>query len=247
MAKIYEPRDRSSFFMAQFDAPALVIKDRNGANNQMRLNYHRYLTLPSWRNYVTAVKNALEWDTGTRIAIIGAGMAMFHEWLVVDHGFTSVVSCEDSAWVQSSKNDSEEPDICASIASWNADPFTGSNPGGGLYARDVLTDGGPRSRCPILDENLLDAASRNNVKNALGGQVDVVFTDDLLDYIPDANALGFSQAARASGIGPTPQIVHAIGTGTGNSLRFNAKGAEAWKAFLPNDTFVDWANGYAVS
>lgn len=226
-------RNTSGFFHKEWDVGSGVSVTReDGTRPEVRLNFHRVNLIPSWRPYVSEIIAALGWQPGDQIAIVGATFGMFEEIARAEHGFVSMAGCDDSRWIQTQKATGEESDVNAAIGAVGANPFTGPP----LAEKDELTDGGARARVPILNEDLLTQASWNRVKNALGGQIKTVFTDDLLDRISDAEAQAFSAAVHS--FSEAVLVQHAVGNPNPN--RENAKGIQAWKAFLPADTFVDW-------
>jgi hypothetical protein len=227
-------RNTSGFFHKEWDVGSSVSITRpDGSMGEARLNFHRINLIPSWRSYVGNIISALGWQATDQIAIVGATFGMFEELARAEHGFSTMASCDDSLWIQAAKAETEDADINSAVLAIGADPFSGEP----VTEKDALTDGGTRARVPILNESLLTQKSWSAVRNALGGQIKIVFTDDLLDRISDAEAVAFSAAVHS--FSGSVLVQHAVGNQTPN--RENAKGATAWKALLPADTFVDWS------
>lgn len=252
MPQITTRRNNPKFFHEQWDVSTEEII--NG--KRIKLNFHRINFIPSWTGYVADFQAKLGWSTTSRIAVIGATFGMVEELLKVNHGYTSVVSCDDSNWVQRTKNTGEDEDVRSAILGVQENPFTGD--GLAAWGRIVAYDQGVGTRTngyAVYDENLLTNQSRVNVKSLLGGQVDYVFTDDLLDFLTPDEAAAFSaEAKKLTGV---QAIQHAVappgqapefrgfdntGTLTGNG----AKGVDYWKTLLPGDVFYDWGSGSVV-
>ena len=203
----------------------------NGRN--IRLNFHRWNIIPGWVGYTAKMVRELGWSADTKLAIVGGGFGMMEEALVANHGFTSVLTCDDSIWIQGAKGETEDADVSIAIAAVGGNPFSGE----GMTKKAILSDGGFRARVTVVDEDILTNASRAAVRSMLGG-VDVAFTDDMLDRITDADALAFSVGANLIGA----QVVHSVGGA--NSFRLNAKETlQEWKDLIPADTFINWKTG----
>ena len=227
-------RDSSAFWHEQYDVGSGVFVGPE--NKEVRLNWHSSAVVPSYQPYVDKVINALSITAQDRVAVIGGGFGEFRFVALRDHtDFLpgNWVSCEDSAWVQASKAETEDNDIRISILASGENPMTAP----GLAALTQLTNGRTRGSpdTTILKENLLTSSSRVNVKAALGGSISVVLTEwTVMNYLTDAEAVAFSAAAHASPL--SAAVKHLVRA----SLDTNGRGLTEWKALLPNDTFLDW-------
>lgn len=237
----FPQRDVSAFFHGLWDqgTETFVVGD-DGIERELRLNFHRVNLIPSWTPYAADLAIKLGWQVNTRIAVAGATFGMLEEVLRDNHGFTSVVSVDDSRWIQNAKNETEDGDIRAAIVALRVNSFTGL----GLNLMRQFAQGLRRASVPILDEDFSTPSSRTTIKNALGGQADAAFTDDLLDFLTEAQAMAldadlheFSNASVQHAVGPAQPT---------NPDRPSAIGAAAWKALLPNSKFYDWATGQVL-
>ena len=218
---ISETRATASFWHEQWDIGLGTFV--NG--KELRLNYHRQTVAAAVVSYVNNMVTTLGWATTDKMAVVGAGFGFFEQELRASHGFTDVVSLDDSAWIQSAKNTTEDADMDAQLASVGVNPLDQE----GRDLKDTLTDGGLRARVTILDEGLLSKESRQTVKQTLGGQVDVIFTDNMLPFITDAEAVAFSVAANQFG-----PVTHSV------NPAIDGRDVSYWKALLPGDTIINW-------
>ena len=65
----------------------------------------------------------LGWLPGDKVVLVGAGFGFFEQELREGQGFTDVVSIEDSAWIQSAKDTTEDADMDAQLASVGVNPL----------------------------------------------------------------------------------------------------------------------------
>lgn len=243
----------------------------------VRLHYHRATMMPLAAEMAAACVDRLGWQKTQRIASVGCGFGWMVEvlrqgiahprkepiiaqilsfgWsspaaveaMLRTGGYTNVVGCDISAYVQASKSQTEEADIDAAIVAAGLVPVAGD----GATVKARLFDGGARSRVSVLNEDGRSNASRNRIKQALGlgggATLDVVCTEHVLEGWSDADCVSISQAAHA--LGTTVQhFVMCV-----DPVRVNDpfKGANwkptlaAWKALLPGDTFIH-AGDYQV-
>ncbi|KKL68582.1 hypothetical protein LCGC14_2123520, partial [marine sediment metagenome] len=79
--------------------------------------------------------------------------------------------------------------------------------------------------------------SRTNVAKEFTGKIDVVFSDFMILWLTDDEAVAFSEGANQTGA----IVQHATCNGIdGRDLAY-------WVALIPGDTFVDICAGYAVA
>ncbi len=224
-------RDTSTYWHDQYDTGTGIWFGEYPSYQELRLNYHRKNVIRSYVGYTNNIKDALGWTPGNVIVVVGAGFGFLEDELRTAHGFTDVLSIEDGAWIQSAKDTTEDVDMDAQIAAVGVNPLS-------QVGRDVkaqLTDGGTRARVNILNENLMTKESRNTVKQATA-KISIVFSDFILPYLTDAEAVAFSVEVNTMGAA----VQHATSSNVdGRSLAY-------WKALIPSDTFVDIHAGFGV-
>ena len=229
----FPARDSATFWHDQYDVGTSIWIGEWPDHQELRWNYHRTWAVISWNHYTDSLLAALGWLPDDNMVVAGAGFGFLEEHLRDHDGFTSLVSIDDSVWIQSAKDTTEDADMDAQIA------FVGVNPlaqeGRDLKAQ--LTDGGTRARLPILNESLMTKDSRTNVAKEFTGKIDVVFSDFMILWLSDAEAVAFSEGANQTGA----IVQHATCNGLdGRNLAY-------WVALIPGDTFVDICAGYAVA
>ncbi len=224
-------RDTSTYWHDQYDTGTGIWFGEYPSYQELRLNYHRKNVKQSYVWYTGKIKDALGWALDDAIIVVGAGFGFLEDELRRTHGFTDVLSIEDSAWIQSAKATTEDVDMDAQIAAVGVNPLSQS----GRDVKAQLTDGATRARVTVLNENLMTKKSRNTVKQSIA-KIDIVFTDFILPYLTDAEAIAFSIEANAMGA----VVQHATCNG------IDGRSLARWKTLLPSDKFVDICAGYGV-
>ena len=226
-------RDSATFWHDQYDVGSGIWVGESGDWQELRWNYHRRWAVISWNSYTDALLAALGWLPNDNMVVVGAGFGFLEEHLRDHDGFTALVSVDDSVWIQAAKDTTEDADMDAQIA------FVGINPLAleGRELKEQLTDGGTRARLPILNENLMTKDSRTAIRQQFTGQIDTVFTDFMILWLTDAEAIELSAELNQTGA-----IVQHVTCGNidGRNLAY-------WVALIPGDTFVDACAGYAVA
>lgn len=147
----------------------------------VRLSYHRaalYHTL--FADRAAHIPPLLGWTPDTHIVILGCGFGWFVEHLHA-RGYPHVIGADTSTFVHAQKHLTEEADIDAALHAAGHPPHEGI--GAAIKAR--LFDGGPRARVPIYNEDARTLVSQVRLRQGLGGQIDVVYTEDVLSTLTD--------------------------------------------------------------
>ena len=189
------------------------------------------------------IVSAMGWTTpGPSVLVFGCGFGWLAE-AFEDLGFDRVVGTDTSAWIQSSKDATEEADIDAAIAAAGLDPSNGH----GAEAKAIVSAKGkglgPRCRASrgLLDEDGSTNQSRGRIRQALdihgNDLVDWALTDDLARTMSDAEVL--ESAARLDLI--ATNSVHLTQTllGSNRDVSLNWHTLEEWKALVPAHTWIE--------
>jgi hypothetical protein len=201
---------------------------------EVKLHYCRAVQMPWSRSRATRLVAALGWQPTDRIVLVGAGFGWTAEALE-ELGFTSVVGCDVSRYVQDNKALSEEQEVDAAISAVGLNPSAGE--GAALKAK--LYDGGARTRASrgVLNEGLATPGSRRKIATALGGDPDWGLSESVLESLTDAEAQDISARVHSW---TSATIAHFVVTLGGNQdPGYNWKTLEDWKALLPSDTFIE--------
>lgn len=200
--------------------------------SDIRLSYHRAALFNTlFKERADIIPNLLGWTQTTHIVVLGCGFAWFVEQLIA-RGYTSVVGLDVSTFIQTNKSGTEEADINASITAVGLNPLVGD--GAAIKAR--LFDGGARARTGILAEDLKSNASRTRVRQALGNRVDVVYTENLVEALTDAEINQYAPQVRQ--IAPVAHLITCVSDGSIPGL-LNWKTLEQWKALLTPDRCIE--------
>lgn len=204
---------------------------------EVKLGYCRAVMLPYARARAGGIVAAMGWDAPwPRLVIVGGSFGWLGEMLETEHGFTQVVSTDVSRYVQAEKDNTEEADIDAALVAVGLDPTVGE----GAMVKGRLFDGGNRTRASrgVVNENLKTGGSRNRVKNLLGGGVDWVLSENVLENLADAEVVTASAPLRQLGAGVV-HLITPLRPGQTQDPDFNWKTLEGWKVLLPADTIVE--------
>jgi len=199
---------------------------------EVRLHYNRAALYPTMLARAQRFIEVLALTPADRIVVVGCGFGWTVEALQ-SLGMT-VVGCDISAHVQSSKNATEDTEVDDAVRAAGLDPMAGD----GLTVATRLKDGGPRARVAVLNEDSTSNQSRNRVKTVLGSNPTVVITEDVVISLTDTEcaALQTNIARYATGV----RVVHYL-TELANPnppFNFNSKTAEEWKAIFPTSTII---------
>ncbi len=178
---------------------------------------------------VTWMVDILELKSSSKIIIIGGAWGWSQEIIEQLIPGIQVATVDTSPLVHLTKDQDE--------AAWIEADVPAIYPGRAAFVAK-LHDGGPRSRRPILDQDVGIAQGRNAAKSAIGltgnNKPDFVISEDVVDSLEDAEVITLDADMRK--IGPT---VHFI-AGQTSDPRFNLKTPTEWKALLPEATILWW-------
>jgi hypothetical protein len=107
---------------------------------------------------------------------VGAGFGWGAEALVAN-GYANVIGIENCPWIHEEKHNTEDAEISEALAnSWlrHYPEYHGR-------IKKYLLANEPRSKVPILNEDMSTDRSRNNIEHALGGWPDVVVMENIVD------------------------------------------------------------------
>ena len=168
-----------------------------------------------------------------KIVIVGCGYGWVIEKLL-EMGFTNVAGTDTSSYIQGTKTQTEDAEIDAAIAAAGLDPTQGE----GLALRQKILPAVARSKVPdkVLNEDMANNASRNRIKNAVGGgTIAWGISDSVLESLTDSECV--TASSRAHQI--CTNVAHLVVTARdGNHPGYNWKTLEQWKTLIPADTFI---------
>ncbi len=173
--------------------------------------------------------------------IVGGGFGWIAEALL-SLGFKNVVVAETSTYILAEMDNSDEAEIRADIAATGLDPDTGR--GAQLLAL-YSTPGARRGTVQVVNADIMTETGRDAIKAVLGGNPQIIVTEDVCTTLTDAECLDLSAACHAF---PGPEtVVHAVTAlidrrGTPNP-GYNWKYLDEWKALLPDDLWLDVRTG----
>ena len=200
---------------------------------EIRLHYNRYVLFPEMLRRAQYFIAQFSLTPASRVLIVGAGFGWTAEAL------TSLgvpcIGTDISAYIQNNKTVSEDVEIRDAIAAVGLDPMSSV----GLAHFSRLRGDGIRTRANVMAEDHATNASRNRVKNALGG-ITLCITEDLVTSLTDsecATARGFIEKFGV----PMCHLITEFAN-PNPPFGFNSKSLETWKATFPADTVV--ADGY---
>lgn len=215
---------------------------------RVRLNYVRYIGYREAQQYADFYTTITE-PTDSMV-VIGSGFAWSLEVLVDQYGYNPslLTGVDTSGYVQGNKGGTEEQEIRDAITAVGLDPddpnhvhpLTGEVGRGKVLFDRCYTDTRPRASIQVLDESLSNNGSRNRVVNAVGGSVDFIISELMLESLTDGQAqVASSQAHQADG---AAQVYHLVidrmPQAAIDEHGWNIHTLEEWKALIPADTFV---------
>lgn len=221
---------------ADFDAAYSVGVEPNGHpgnRQQVKVGYTRAGVYRFNRYNAGKLVELFNWPLDTAIVFVGAGFAWTAEVLETEYGYTNILGIDTSSWIQDNQDLSEEADLNESITAVGLDPSTGE----GLAVKNNIFDGGNRRRAsrPVKDEDGRNNGSRNRIRNALGGTIDLAITENVLSTLSDAEVLQLSDimnqfATTAIHLDTEPQ--------DNQDPAYNWHTIDEYKIMLPGDTIV---------
>lgn len=150
-------------------------------NRHVRLNYDRAVMLPIARAHAKGLVAALGLTDGQSITISGGGFGWTAEELAKLLPNSRIVTTDTSSWVHAQKDSPATVNYRAAISKAGLDPDSGE--GTALLAD--MDDGGAQARVTIIDESLANNGSRNRVRQAVGGTLDWVISEEVLPWLFD--------------------------------------------------------------
>jgi hypothetical protein len=215
-----------------------------GGRPEVRLNFHKFTTLPNERIRAARLAAALGWDINTRLCVYGCGFG----WILIgfwEQGIQQIQGIENSPYIHANLALNEDAEIQAAIEAVGLMVNTGD----GLTLFNAMRDdGNPRGLLPtrVRDVDISSNQQMNQLRQILGGAGAEVITcgEFTLNRLTDQEAIALS--GNLGKLQPS-RIVHFINPNwgaiehptTGDPIALNAKTAEEWKVHLPNDTFVE--------
>ena len=230
--------DRAAF-EAQYSAPAWPWGIRDIARHPV-FHYHWWVQRPRLDATASSLlgKGVLK---ATHVATIGGAYGWSVEALQAA-GITAI-SVDTSAHIHATKDGNEEAELRDVLTRQGFDPDRLPV----MLGPDWNTPVNPwsywlrpkRSTVTVLNEDLSTQKSRNNVRNALGGSLNAILTEWLLDgWQSDAEAMAFASRVQSLRPNATCLVVHVVNDGHGMpNLVWKTK--EAWKALLQANGFND--------
>jgi hypothetical protein len=174
-----------------------------------------------------------------RFLIVGGGFGWIAEELVA-RGFTNIVVSETSAYVLANMDEPDEQEIADRITAIGLDPASGR--GNELLLRHRSDRNRRLPSIPVLNEDVLTSAGRNALRSALGGQPQIVVSEDVMSSLSDAEAIAFDAACNSFGGQQT--TVHGVTTLQEiQDEGYNWKSLADWKALVPGAIWIDLVSG----
>ena len=192
----------------------------------VRLHYHRAVMQDMIRVRWDSLVPLLGITSADRVLVVGSGFGWGVERLIELSGCIAV-GIDFSDYINATKDSTEESEIDEAIIAAGYDPLTGH----GLEVKNATFTGEPKSKQPILNENLLSAKSRGRIKKALGNKAPtLVITEDMITDMTDAEILNWKNQVDSLGA----SVCHVLR----ESYPPNAKTAEEWNAFTGHTIVV---------
>lgn len=238
---------------AEFDRFYQSVGERWGHPNTrpgIVLHYH-WWNIIRWQvsDYAPRLAQVLGLNAGDSVVLVGAGFNGTGAGLTALG--VEVIGVDTSPYILGEKDATEEAEIRAACLAAGVDPDTDTiwGPPGNVRVNplDLWLEGGraapaPRGKGPILGEDMSSRPSRNSVKRALSGNPRFILTEEVLNSIPDADALTLcDMAARFASENGGGTIVHMLSPlqpGATQDPMLNWKTYGDWRAFLDSNGFA---------
>jgi len=179
--------------------------------------------------------------------IVGGGFG----WIagaLLDRGFTNIVVTETSDYILAEMDNSDEQEVRDACSVAGLDP-------NGARADELVAlwarPGVPRRRrkgaaedVPIIDADISTPQGRSAAKTAVGGNPQIVVTEDVMAGLSDAEAIALDGDCQAWGGQQT--VVHLVTTlapGRAQDAAYNWKTLAQWKALIPSAIWIDAVTG----
>ncbi len=200
--------------------------------SEIRLNYHRFVIKPIQRRQALELQEALGWTSTTRLLIWHCGFCWIGEVLEDELGLQQVIGIEHSAYIQDAKSTNEDADLATKVE--DVGLSTSSSDGLTLF-NAFRNNGNPRSLRPanILNEPLDTSASRNKVRDLMGGPGYEIMTHEFLASLEDAEIIALGALLDKATNG---RISHLVDTSAG--CCFIGRTLDEYKALIPGHFFI---------
>ena len=185
-----------------------------------------------------------------RFVIVGGGFG----WIageLLDRGFTNIVVGETSTYILAEMDNSDEQEVRDACSTVGLDP-------NGARADELVSrwarPGVPRRRRKgvaedvlILDADISTSAGRTALRSAVGGNPQIVVSEEVIGCLDDAEAIQFAAYCQAWGGQQT--VVHLVTPlmpDNPQDAGYNWKTLAEWKLLIPSDIFIDAVTGEVV-
>ena len=221
-----------------FDLAYDLVAEPDGHPNTregIRLHYNRLVLWPDMLRRAQFLVQQFGLTAASRVAVIGCGFG----WTVEALNALGVpaVGTDISSFIQTNKAGAEDADITAAIAAVGLS----SNSGEGLAHFNRLRGDGVRTRANVLAEDSSTNASRNRIKNALGGNLTLCISEDVLTSLTDSECATARAFLEKFGVSMCHLVTEFANPAP--PFNFNSKSLADWKLAFPADTII--ADGYA--
>ena len=145
---------------------------------EVRINYHEHSMRPimvaRWRGILPIITPAI--TSADFVLVIGAGFGWGVRALKTQIG-CAAIGIDDSPYIQGTKDSDDRSEIEAKITEVGLDPATGR----GLEILNFCRTSGNRAKELVLDEDMASQASRQRIRQALGGNPTWICVEDIVD------------------------------------------------------------------
>ena len=186
-----------------------------------------------------------------RFVIVGGGFGWVADELL-DRGFTNIVTAETSAWIIAEMDNDDEQEVRDACAVAGLDP-------NGARADELVTrharPGVPRRRrknvaedIQIVNADIGTVQGRNAIKSAVGGNPQIVVTEEVMGCLTDAEAIALDDACNAFGGQQT--TAHLVTPSLPNNTQdpgYNWKLLSDWKLLIPGAIWIDASTGEVLT
>jgi hypothetical protein len=182
-----------------------------------------------------------------RFVIVGGGFGWIADELL-DRGFTNIVVAETSQYILDNMDLDDEADVRDAC---EAAGYDRNSPGVDALVGWFARTGVPRRRrgqvaedVPIVSADISTPQGRNAAKSVIGGNPQIVVSEDVIGTLSDAEAIQF--AADCQKWGGQQTVVHLVTTLDPDASQdpgYNWKTLADWKLLIPSDIFIDAVTG----
>jgi hypothetical protein len=211
--------------------------ERIGSHTPLVLHYHWYSIGQAGRAEAAKWPELLNIPKGSRVLVIGAGFGWALEGLR-DAGMITL-GTDTSEFIQANKNTSEEAELIAicenSGVSFDTHKIR-TGQGTSISPRELWLREGPRCQMAVIDEDAATPASRQVIRDAMGGNPDFIITEYVMYGLNDAAARELERNLEKL----RAPIYHMIvDTRRNTDPRLNTKRHEDWAGVLNAPTFTE--------